>query len=283
MKMASGLSERALRSATVALVKQVKHAHPSATTAALMADALGLKVKTGSLPDHKDGAYSEKDQTIIISAKVASTERRIFTCYHEITHCLIRRDPNLYSQLNELFPNNQEFDRAIEQICSLGAAEFLLPDEFVRQLIDLQGFSIRLVQQMCEERQASGPATAIQLANCAGHQCYVLVCEMGFPPSPGRAQQEAFWKSLPGAQLYILYGCWSPGTKYPIARYTIIPQDHLIHAAYKDQAYLTGEANIPFRSGNEWRVPCEAMYYRNRVYAAFHLTSQSNPLQMKLL
>ena len=283
MKMAPGLNERTLRSAIVALVKQTKLAHPGATSAALMAGELGLRIKNGTLPDYKDGAYSEEGQTIITNSRITSKERCTFTGYHEITHCLIRRDPYLYSQLNELYSNDSDFEHAIEQVCNVGAAEFLLPEELVRRLIDSEGFSIGLVQQLCEKLKASAPAAAIQLANCAGHKCYVVVCEMGFPPSPAEPQQNAFWKRLPKPQLYILYGSWSPGTKYPLARYTVIPNNHMLAAAYNDQTSLAGEASIPFRSGTEWRVPCEAMYYRSRVYAVFNVSPQPNPSQMKFL
>lgn len=265
MKMTSGLSERALRNAVVALAKQAKATYTSAVTPDELAKALDLKVKVGYLPDTKDGAYSEDDRTIIINAKITSVERQNFTCNHEIVHYLIRESRDLYSQLNELFPQDDDFERALELLCNIGAAELLLPEESIRELLDVQGFSIKHIQYLCEDRQASAPAAAIQLANCASHQCYIVVCEMGFPQSHNTADQTSFLRSLPSAQLYVLYGCWSPGIKYPLARYTVIPTSHLLHTAYTTQTYVSGEDNIPFKSGTKWRVPCDAMYYRNRA------------------
>lgn len=89
-------------------------------------------------------------------------------------------DGELYGFLDDHSP--QDLHPTLERFCHMGAAEFLVPSVEIRKIIDEQGFSIVLIRDLDEKFPASKPAIAIQLTQCASHQCIVMVCEYGLIP-----------------------------------------------------------------------------------------------------
>lgn len=278
--MPKAISERHLREAVVAEVQRTRDRYSLHIRPVDLISDLQLQLREAELPQGKDGAYLEGEKTILINRKLRSGERRTFTLYHEITHHLIRAESNLYSELHD-FANGDNFDRVLEVLCNVGAAEFLLPGEYVREVIRSRGFSLGHLKSFCEDRGASIPAAAIQLAQYAAHHCYIVVCESGIAPINSSATQLIPAK-LNSPSLYIVYTATSTSAKYSIARYTVISKSHLIHEAHSKQTRLSGEDNIPFRSGKEWKVPCEAMYFKARTVAIFNVTQPMEPSQPSL-
>ena len=242
-----------------------------------IASYLGIHVGEARLP-FSEGNYLPANPpalpypTIIIDPRKGDTERINFTFFHEVSHHLIREDDDLYSFLNE-YTLNENFQTALESFCNLGASEFLVPSQEVRNLIEQQGFRITLVEEMDHKYLASNPAIAIQLAQCASHPCFVLVCDYGVVPDKIDSQASLLETWQPTApQLYVLYATRSPSiTKYSIARFTKIPQGHLLAHCYQNQIAVRGIAQIPFRSQTVWECDCEAFYYKGKIYAAFHI------------
>lgn len=279
--MSMQISERQLRERSITLVRNTREAFQKEIPLRSLLVNLGLKLKEVELPEGKDGAYIESSKTILINRKITSSERRTFTAYHEITHHLIRFDDDLYSELHEFSSDNDVFNRTLESLCNIGAAEFLLPREYVRDIFRDKGFSIGHLKSLCELRGASIPAAAIQLAQYAAHQCYIVVCESGVAPNNSH-QTELVSLTSGGSQLYILYAASSPSAKYSISRYTVIRKGHIIHDAHDRQITVTGVDDIPFKSGKSWKVPCEAMFYRAKTIAAFNATEPISNAQPKL-
>lgn len=275
------ISERQLREGVVSEARRTRDRFPLAVAPTDLMTSLHLQLKEADLPDGKDGAYIENERTILINRKIKSTERRTFTLYHEITHHLIRNEPQLYSELHEFTSDNDAFDRTLEVLCNVGAAEFLLPGEYVRETIQTKGFALELLKIFCEDRGASIPAAAIQLAQYASHDCYIVVCELGGMPG-SFAQTQLIPSADLGNSLFIMYTAASMSAKYSIARFTVIPKNHLIHNVHTGQSRLSGEDNIPFKSGKVWKVPCEAMYYKGRTIAIFNVTMPIDSHQLKL-
>jgi hypothetical protein len=246
---------------------------------------LGVMVKEARLPLGDEGQYIPGDPSIIVvDPRVGDPERLNFTFFHEATHHLICQDDALYSFIHEYASADAgSFDAVLERYCNAGAAEFLIPAEDVRQVIAERGFSIKLVEHLESIYPTSKPAIAIQLAQCAAHRCFVIVCEFGQMPQRQLPQASFISPVNSGAQLYVLYASSSPPTKYPIGRFVPVPNDHVIALAYQSQDLVKDVAPILFRSGNRgWQCECEALYYKGRVYAAFNASPPISPQQLCL-
>jgi Zn-dependent peptidase ImmA (M78 family) len=276
------LSDRQLREQIMSLVQRVRNELPGDATSADIQRVYKLQIRDEHLPLDKDGAFIESERKIIINRKVTSVERRLFTLYHELVHYLLREDEDLYSYLHDAYVESETFDKTIELLCNIGAAEFVIPRERVRELIDASEFSLNLVPTLCEQKSVSGPAALIQLIQCAAHRCYGVVCEVGISPLQIYPNQTALFHTNPESSLFIRYAIWSPTTKYSLARWTVIPRGHILAKATDDRAFVLGIDRIPFRSGKEWRVPCEALFFRNSVYGLFNVTPPSSHQQLRL-
>ncbi len=283
MPVAPLLTDRQLRERIIELVQDARKKLPETASTRDIEAAFSLSVTEEILPLNKDGAYLENESKIIINRTIISGERRRFTLFHELIHFLIREDGNLYSYLHDAYEDSAIFDRTIETLCNVGAAEFILPRDQVRALIDQSGFTIGLVPQLCQQEQASGPATLIQLIQCAPNRCYGVICEYGLPPNAHHADQQAFIQAHQSPTLYVLYAMWSPTEKYPLARFTTIPKDHFLSQVIPDGSLIKGKDRIPFRSGTDWSTPVEAIYFRGKVYGLFNVSPAPSPNQLRLL
>ena len=276
------LPDRKLRERAIAVVKSARERLSPTASPVDVAQRFGLQVSVGQLPADKDGAYIESERKIIINRDVTSEERRQFTIYHELVHHLIREDEDLYSYLHDTYTDADQFDKTIELLCNIGAGEFDLPQEHVRELIDTNGFSLNLVSLLCEQISVSGPAALIQLIQCAPHRCYGVVCEVGISPIQVNPSQTAFVQTTQENNLFIRYAIWSPAARYSLSRWTLIPREHILEKAVNEKGIIKGRDNIPFRSGKKWIVPCEALFFRNCVYGLFNETPPPNQQQIRL-
>lgn len=258
-----------------------------AEIAARAQQAYGVAVKTGRLLGD-DGWHIPDDggvgrPTLVIDPLDRGRERLAFTFCHELMHHLIRQEGRLLSFLHDYAPGTS-LDTALDRYCNMGAAEMLMPSGEVRRTIEEQGFSITLIEQLDRRLIASKPAIAIQLAQCASHECYIVECQYGVPGAHNRGQPElAQSRSSRRPCLHTTLATGSPSAKYPIGRYVTIPPTHLMAQAYEEQSLVKGFARIPFRNPSDWRVDCEAFFYRGKVYATFNVTSPNSPQQMRLL
>ena len=241
---------------------------------------LGLVAKEVPLSPARDGMII-KQGTILINSRIQSKERKRFTQFHEVMHYLIDEDEELISALHDItWDQNGEYERQIERLCNIGAAEFLMPREEFTKLYKEQGFSVELIPFAANHFGSSAIATTIQLAQVAPSSCITAICEYGLM-SNETAQPPLFDEEnhTPKPKLHVVYSASSPATKYWLARSTRIPDDHLIHQAFLEDQFLEEESYVPFRSGNQMPCYCEALpdKDRNRVYALFHLMPPPNP------
>lgn len=245
-----------------------------------IASHLGIKVREQNLsPD--DGLYLPgTPPRIALDPAVSEQERLNFTYFHEISHHLIREDDELYGFLDDCSP--QELSPTLEKYCNIGAAEFLVPMLDLRQIISSQDFSIQLIPELDQQFPASKPAIAIQLAECAAHECIVLICEFGLLPELNPGQTGLGLRAAPQPCLFVRYSSSSPSCKYTSGRFVPIRRNHLLANAFDEKSAIKGFDSIPFRSKTNWSVACEALYYRGKVYAVFNITSPQSPAQLRL-
>ena len=240
---------------------------------------LGLVVKEVPLPPKINGAI--EGRTILINSRIQNKERRQFTRFHEVVHHLINQDEELLSILHDAtWDQNNEYERQVERLCNIGAAEFLMPREEFTKLYKEKGFSVKLIPLAANHFGSSAIATTIQLAQVAPNSCITAICEYGLilnetARSQGHLIDEA--NRTPKPKLHVAYSASSPATKYWLARGTNIPDDHLINQAFLEVQHLEGESYVPFRSGNQMPCDCEALPDKDRVYVLFHLIPPLHP------
>lgn len=245
-----------------------------------VAKHLEIEVKEQDVQFGEGGMYIPGESPkIVIDPRSGEQERLNFSFFHEVSHHLIRMDGELYGFLDDHSP--QDLHPTLERYCHIGAAEFLVPEGKVRKVIGKQGFSIELIRELDEKYPASKPAIAIQLAQCATHQCIVVVCNYGVIPQRNEAQTPLIdTQEDVQSQLFVQYSSSSPSCKYTTGRFVPIPKGHLLANSYEQKSFLKGCGDLPVRSGKKWPNNCEAFFYRGKVYAVFNLTDPPSSNQM---
>ena len=271
----------------IELVRNVVNKYASTTIPTFdeICSGLGLDVKVGELPTGTDGG--QKDKTIIINSRIRNEERKRFTQFHEVTHYLIDEDGHLISELHDLtFSKKDEYNRQLEKFCNIGAAEFLMPSKEFTKLYEEKGFNVQLIPFAAKHFRSSTIAATIQLAQVAPNKCIAVICEKGLIPNDKVSSKAPLLtaenQSRKKPKLHVVYSASSPAASNRwLAKYTVFPDDHIINQAFLQSKMLEGECDIPFPSWQESH-PCEALPYKNRVYALFHLSPLPNPNQMTL-
>ena len=246
---------------------------------------LGLDMKETELPSRIDGMLEGK--TILINSKIQSEERKRFTQFHEIMHHILKDDEDLIAALTEhVYNQDGEYDRQLEKFCNIGAAEFLMPSEEFRKLYEQKGFNVELILYAAHYFKSSTIAATIQLAQVAPNKCITAICEFATNGSIS-PETNLFNEKYRSAKsrLHVTYSAMSPTAKYPLAKNTVIPNDHLIHDAFLEGNAVEGKSWVPFRSGKNMPCHCEALADSERVYVLFHLSpprTSTDQKQMKL-
>ncbi len=260
-----------------------KYASTTIPTFDEICSGLGLDVKVGELPSRTDGA--QKDKIIIINSQIKNEERKRFTQFHEVTHYLIEQDGDLISELHDYTINQEHgFKKPLETLCNIGAAEFLMPSKEFTKLYNKRGFNVQLILFAANYFKSSTIAATIQLAQVAPNKCIAVVCENGLVPNVRVPSQASFFSTgnqyHPKSKLHVIYSASSPAASDRwLAKYTTFPDDHLINQSFLQVKMLEDESIIPFPSWKE-SCTCEALPYKNRVYALFHLSPLPDPNQM---
>lgn len=244
---------------------------------------LRLDVMEGVLPDGIDGMHS--GNRIIINSQIQNEERKRFTQFHEVAHYLIEKDGDLISELRKYTCGQEDgYKRSLEILCNIAAAEFLMPREEFRKLYKAKGFNVELILYATRHFRSSSIGTTIQLAQVAPNECITAVCENGLIPNDTVPTQTALFNTeyrSSKSKWHVVYSASSPATSRWLAKYTVIPDDHLIKQAFLQGETLGDESYIPFPSWQESCI-CEALPYKNRVYALFHLSPLPDPNQTTL-
>ena len=239
---------------------------------------LGLDVKEVVLPDGIDGML--EGGRILINSRIQSKDRKRFTQAHEVMHHLFNEDGELISELHELTCNQDgEYNRQLEKFCNIGAAEFLIPSKAFIRLYEEKGLNVELILYAAHHFKSSTIAATIQLAQVAPNECITAICE--FVSNDATSSQTKLFNGKYYSvkrRLHVIYSALSPTAKYPLAKNTVIPDDHLIHDAFLQDQTVDGKSCVPFRSGKNMPCHCEALADGERVYVLFHLNDPPTPI-----
>jgi Zn-dependent peptidase ImmA (M78 family) len=173
------------------------------------------------------GSYEEGPPPRITVAMSASPGRRNFTILHELGHDRARNDPEVVDLLTA---EPDGGGRLEEQIADAVAAELLLPDSLVDEVIGARGPTAAEVADLFDRSQASREACCVRAAQRIVGAGYVMLAEGDTARFTATAN-----------------------TPYRVARGTSQGDDHLVARAARLGA-ARGEARIRFRSG-AWSDP----------------------------
>ena len=271
----------------IEVVRNVVNEYASATIPTFdeICSGLGLSVIEDDLPIGTEGMYTKK--TIFLNSRIRNEERKRFTQFHEITHHLLEENEDLISEFDEYTYGQGDRDHAqTEYLCNVGAAEFLMPSKEFTKLYNKRGFNVQLIPFAASYFKSSIIAATIQLAQVAPNKCIAVVCENGVVPNTSAPSQVSLFTTgnqyHNKSKLHVIYSASSPAASDRwLAKYTIFPDDHLINQAFRQSKMLKDDSEIPFPSWTEF-CPCEALPYKNRVYALFHLSPLPDPNQKTL-
>jgi len=222
---------------------------------------VGLRYRRDPLHTKSDGALIEG--CVVVSKAVTWSPRTEFTIYHEILHHLLLEDGELIEFFTSALRSNpHDYEAAIERCCHQGAAEFLMPQDQIREIIAARRFSADLILEIAEKYGASIIAASIQLAVCAPIDCFVVLCSYG---------PVARWPPYTGLHVEYAFPSWRGRRHYWLARFSKVPSDHLIAEAWNAQADGDGPSYVPFPSGKRMPCHCQARLLHRRICAILAL------------
>jgi len=228
-----------------ALVAEARRQHdiPEGCAGDVACARLGLRLHRAPLPPRTDGLLNGDRVVVGDTLPQARVE---FTIFHEIMHYLLDEDgPLIEYYTARLRRDERAYHAAIERCCQQGAAEFVLPRARVQATVAVEGFTPHLVGLLADQAGVSLAAAAIQLAQCAPVECYVVLCH----PGP--------------AGLVVDYA--PTNGRYPLARSSPIPDDHPLARSWRARGPARGWSYVPFPSGKRIPCHCEATYRAGRV------------------
>lgn len=241
-----------------------------------VAALFGVSVSRVELSEGVDGSYLRDQRRLILNTRRAGPERVNFTFCHELMHACIEDDDELLSAFADADLRSDE--ATMERLCNAGAAEILIPAEDVRQV----GCSVAHIPELCERFSASSIAVALQMIHCAAGQSYLVIAE----PRQSDAATEMFGEmSTDGERLHIAFAAESATANYRIRRGRPLQRSHGLYDALQQPGVpLKMEAEVPIGK-NPWRLPCECLYFRQKVFAVFHESVRPavSPDQMRML
>ena len=257
------LTPRMLDEKICALVADARRWHdiPVGCAGAVACARLGLRLHHGPLPAGIDGLLA--GDCVVVAQALTHRARVEFSIYHEIMHHLIEEDGTLIEYYTtRLRRDDRAYHAAIERCCQQGAAEFLLPRADVQAAITSEGFAPDLVGLLADRAGVSLAAAAIQLAQCAPVECYVVLC------GPGPTGLVVAYAPTKG--------------RYPLARSTPIPADHPLARCWRSRGPESGWSYVPFPSGKRIPCHCEATYRTGRVIGVLARERPIPPAQLAL-
>ncbi len=199
-----------------ALVTDARRQHdiPDGCAGEVACARLGLRLHRAPLPPGTDGLLNGDRVVVGDTLPQARVE---FTIFHEIVHHLLEEDGALIEYYTaRLRRDERAYHAAIERCCQQGAAEFVLPRARVQATVAIEGFTPHLVGLLAEQAGVSFVAAAIQLAQCAPVECYVVLC---------RAVSD-------GPERLVVDYAPTNG-RYPLARSSPIPADHPLTRSWR--------------------------------------------------
>lgn len=220
----------------------------------------------------------EGDQ-IVVNRNLSCDERIEFTIFHEIMHILLEEDGRIDSFLLEYLDyDSQEYRWQLENLCNLGAAEFVMPSEEFKSLMDTHEWQIASLDAVRNAFRCSLIAAAFHFAHHNPDPCSLVICEYRYAiPKPETGDMPLMEFGLDNTlqrpsnstDLIVTYTAYNDGG-FPMQRYKSVPHNHLIREAATGKQVVEGRAEPFFKQKAKGQMICHAAYLHGRVYAVYY-------------
>ena len=215
----------------------------------------------------RSNVFGMRDGRRIFVNETCNRERREFTAFHELMHDLIDEDGHIDSHLLELVDyESNAYHWTLEDLCDLGAAEFLMPSVFFKAFITDRDWKIDGLADVKGTFRCSHIAAAFHFARLNPDPCTVVVCELGTDKretSQTAIQIDA--SPVSSDRLIVAYTARND-EGYTMMRSVPVPADHVIYNTWKMRNSQVGKGQGFFRNPKgvlEW----EAAFIKGRIYA----------------
>jgi Predicted Zn peptidase len=145
----------------------------------ILASILGIRKTAIDNIDGEAQIISINNQFELMFRKDVADKRLNFTLCHEISHTLF---PDCAQMIRFRNTNRAKFDpeREVEFLCDIGAAEMLLPSPFFENDFKLEGISLRSVNKLSDQYNASREAIIRRIPSTNLEPCAVVYLGLGF-------------------------------------------------------------------------------------------------------
>lgn len=266
------MNDRQLRTYVVDLVRRaIEDTNLGAGASAInVIAALGLP--SPRRVSMQDGAYGYRSgRQICINDRLTCRERIEFTLFHELLHILIDEDGEVISQLLDHFyhRSDDERDRVLENLCNMGAAEFMMPASEFSEIMRTGEWRLSAIVAASERFEASVIACGFQFAHHNPDTCIVVICEEGVVR---RKEVSATLLEVESAEtcLHVAYTAYHPDEKYQMCRLVPVPSDHPIQHVWINNTSMVAEAPGFFSRPKAWKITCDIVRIGNRVFTAYY-------------
>jgi len=222
---------------------------------------LGIRLRPDSLaPGHDAYIVPRQGQQLeIIFDKSRPQTRQNFSICHEICHTIF---PDAYEVVRNRYDHRERFDpdRELEQLCDLGAAEILLPEDEFRADVTGLNFGLGTVLLLRDRYQASREAVIRRMVQLHEGSSVAVFLEYRLKPTEQAAfRQMPLITSIPELRpkLRIAYAVTSARFPVFLPRDKSVPDDSCVYRAALEQDIACGFEDWKIRGLPPCRV--EAM------------------------
>ncbi len=175
--------------------------------------------------------------------------RQNFSICHEVCHTLF---PDGYEMIRHRNNDRERFDpdRELEQLCDIGAAEILLPDEDFRIDVGRFGFGLAAVALLRERYEASREAVIRRMVQLDRESGAAVFLEYRLKPSEEAVSRQMSLNGLaaePRRKLRIAYTVTSDSFGVFLPRHKSIPESSCVYEAAMND-HLTAATET-------WEIP----------------------------
>jgi Zn-dependent peptidase ImmA (M78 family) len=226
-----------------------------------LASFLGIRLSPDSLAPGHDAFIlpREGQQLEIIFDSAQPQTRQNFSICHEICHTLF---PDAYEMVRNRYERRERFDpdHELEQLCDMGAAEILLPEEEFCTDVGDSGFGLAAVPTLRDRYQASREAVIRRIVQLHQKASVAAFLEYRLKPSElaaARQQSLIGYTEEPRPKLRIAYTVASDRFPAFLPRDKSVPDTSCVYRAVASDELTTGFENWNIRGLPPCRV--EAM------------------------
>lgn len=256
----------------IKLVRKVQSEFGSDVTKEDLAKSIcekyGVKIQKEHLHTTCDGHYARDASTITLNKNCTYEPRIIFTLFHEILHFLIEKEG---AEIIEILTNHSKdtYKDSLEQLCDLGASEFLLPKEQLEGMIEEEIDITTFKKLLKDSGDISAPAIARKLAYLAHYPAVFAICgkKILSVPSGGLLNEDTkIYENLA-----IEYAFSTRNFKYRLKRFHPVPDNHLLKQALDKNEGLKGEDFFPYsNSKSKHKCYIDCFLSGDRIYGILY-------------